>query len=87
MSRDHLAAQAARNLQHVARLGALYRTVQAPAIDAEALRLQLVDAASHAGPAAAELTTPQACEEYITRLRGLARLALSLRDALKGEST
>lgn len=72
--------------QHIERLARLYRTAASVDMDVEALRLQLVEAASHVGPAAAELTTPQACEEYVTRLRGLARLALQLRDSLRNSA-
>lgn len=79
---DALAAQVARNVQHANRLGALYRTAREPELDADGLRAELVTAAGYAGPAAAQLSTPEQCEQYVTRLRGLARLALQLRDAL-----
>lgn len=72
--------------QHIDRLARLYRTAASVDMGVKALRLQLVEAASHVGPAAAELTAPQACEEYVTRLRGLARLALQLRDSLRNSA-
>jgi len=84
---DHdLAAQVARNVQHANRLGQLYRTVREPELEPHALRQQLVEAAACAGPAAGSLSTPAQCEQYITRLRGLARLALQLRDSLRNSA-
>lgn len=70
--------------QHIDRLARLYRTAASAEMDCSVLRMQLIEAASHVGPATAELSTPQACEDFITRLRGLARLALNLRAALEG---
>jgi hypothetical protein len=81
---DDLALKIARNVQHAQRLGALYRVAQQPQHDAAALRAQLSEAAGFAGTAASSLSTPDQCEQYVVRLRGLARLALSLRDALEG---
>lgn len=80
--RDDLAAQVAANIQHAQRLGALYRTAAAPEIDAAALRAQLVEAASHAGPAAAAISTPEQAQQYVIRLHGLSVLASRLREAL-----
>lgn len=80
--RDDLAVQVAANIQHAKRLGQLYKTAAAPELDAEAIRQQLVDAASYAGPAAAAISTPEQAQQYVVRLHGLAVLASRLRQAL-----
>lgn len=83
--RDDLAATAARNLQHVDRLRALYRGAVASNPDAAALRGDMIAAARALGPAAERLDTPAQAEEFVTRLRGMVTLALRLRDAAKGD--
>jgi hypothetical protein len=82
--RDDLAATVARNLQHMGRLGTLYRTARDPEIDAARLRADLVEAASFAGPTAAAISTGDQAEQFAISLRGLIRLVLQPRDALEG---
>lgn len=88
-----MSSQPADLSEHLHRLRALYGSTAPTPPEAEHLRqqlqhvaealpTQLIEAAACAGPAAGSLSTPAQCEQYITRLRGLARLALQLRDAL-----
>jgi hypothetical protein len=83
---DHdLAAQVARNVQHVHRLGQLYRIATLDSADAASLRAELAEAAAHAGPAARLIATPAQADAYMVRLHGLAKLAARLRQALAAE--
>lgn len=81
--RDDLAVTVARNLRQAEQLGRLYRVAQQPDLDAGALREQLLEAAAHAAPVAAAIRTPADAEQFCTRLHGLAKLAMALRERLK----
>lgn len=83
--RDDLAAQVAKNLQHKAALGRLYKVAQPEPTSAAAIRTELAQAAAHAGPAAQLIATPAQADTFIVRLHGLARLTQRLRQALAEE--
>lgn len=83
--RDDLAAQVAKNLQHNAALGRLYKVAQPEPTSAAAIRAELAQAAAHAGPAAQLIATAAQCDTFIVRLHGLARLTQRLRQALAEE--
>jgi hypothetical protein len=80
--RDQLAAQAARNLQHVARLGALYRVASEPQTDPAALRQQITEAAR--ALASHDLETLGGVEDLSRALQGLTRLVGTLRQITRG---